>query len=1056
MKNKTTSLAAILLLFLCNTLSLSAQTGEKMKGKVVDTTGETLPGVTIQIAGSTRGAVTDLDGYFEMDNIPVGTKLVASYLGMENKEFHFQGKDHELIIVLESKTNELDEVTVVAFAKQKKESVIAAVTTIKPGELKVPSSNLTTALAGRISGIISYQRSGEPGQDNADFFVRGITTFGNGKANPLILIDGVELSSDDLARLNTDDIASFSVMKDANATALYGARGANGVILVTTKEGTEGKTKFSLRIEDSFSQPTHNIQLAGPGTYMQLFNEAKPGTFNDEKIAKTGTGNPNVYPAIDWAGYMLKNITTNQRVNLNISGGGKVARYYIAASYSHDSGMLKEDERNEFNNNISLKKYLLRSNININITPSTELITRLHGTFDDYSGPLDGGSGVYNKIMRASPVRFPPYYTPDAANQYTSHILFGNYASGTKDNPVFYINPYADMVRGSKDYSKSLVLAQIELKQDLEFLLKGLSARGLFNTTRYSNFALERSSMPYYYSIGGYDKYKDTYILAPLNEQSGREFINEFDVKDQEITTTIYWETALQYNNTFDSDHHVSGLLIFTGRQELRSNIKDKDDNKRLQLSYPYRNLGLSGRLTYAYKSKYFIEGNFGYNGSERFVQSKRFGFFPSIGGGYLLSNEDFWEPLSGTISKLKLKATYGLVGNDAIGENIDRFFYRSDVNMDNGDRSMNFGLERAYYQNGISISRYANPDISWETAYKQNYGIELGLFNKLELQADYFREIRKDILQERADVPTTMGLQSKIYANIGQAAASGVDLSLDYSQSFTTDCWLTVHSNFTYAHSKYIVYEEPVYPGQPWRLHTGQPLKQQYGLIAERLFIDENDVANSPEQLFGLVYPGDIKYKDINMDDKIDDRDKVPIGYPTDPEIIYGGGFSIGFRNFDLSAFFQGSARSSFWINTGTNKNNPSVVPFVDTDENNGTISENALLQAIADNHWSETNRDPHALWPRLDVVQSTNNTQYSTWFMRDGSFIRLKTLEIGYTIPKHWTKKIHLGMARLYFSGTNLLTFGKFKLWDPEMGGGGLNYPVQRVYNIGINIQL
>ncbi|GHT38954.1 hypothetical protein AGMMS49965_03720 [Bacteroidia bacterium] len=442
--------------------------GNTVKGVVTDENGETMPGVSVVVKGTTLGAVTGSDGSFSIAVKPEDV-LKITFLGYQDYEEKV-GAQKSIKVQLTPKQNELDEVTIVAFGKQKKESVIASVTTVKPSELRVPSSNLTTALAGRISGIISYQRSGEPGQDNADFFVRGITTFGNGKANPLILIDGVELSADDLSRLNTDDIASFSVMKDANATALYGARGANGVILINTKEGAEGKAKFSVRFENSFSAPTQQIELADPVTYMRLGNEAvltrdplgiRP--YSPEKIANTGTGNPYVYPATDWKKMMLKDVTQNQRLNMNISGGGPVARYYVAASYTKDNGMLKNDPMNKFDNNIDLRKLLLRSNVNINVTKSTELIVRLHGTFDDYTGPLEGGTGVYNSIMRANPVLFPAYYAPNADHIGGGHILFGNHAQGVNSN-TFYNNPYADMVKGYKDYSKTLMLAQLELK----------------------------------------------------------------------------------------------------------------------------------------------------------------------------------------------------------------------------------------------------------------------------------------------------------------------------------------------------------------------------------------------------------------------------------------------------------------------------------------------------------------------------------------------------------------------------------------------------------------
>ena len=361
----------------------------------------------------------------------------------------------------------------------------------------------------------------------------------------------------------------------------------------------------------------------------------------------------------------------------------------------------------------------------------------------------------------------------------------------------------------------------------------------------------------------------------------------------------------------------------------------------------------------------------------------------------------------------------------------------------------MAFGSEFNYSRNGVSISRYADPTITWETAYKQNYGIEIGLFNKFEIIADYFRETRKNILQTRSSVPTTMGLQATPQSNLGEAFGKGVDLSVDYSQVYSSDFWLTVRGNFTYATSEYRVYEEPDYSQTPWRSRVGQKLSQEWGLIAERLFVDDADVINSPWQQFGEYSAGDIKYKDINRDDVIDARDMVPIGFPTTPEIIYGFGFSVGYRNFDLSAFFQGSAQSSFWINV------PAVSPFVNTT-GNSLRSQNALMKVIADDYWSEERREPHAFWPRLSDRVMDNNATRSTWFMRDGMFFRLKNAELGYTLPKNLTQKARIEVVRFYLSGTNLWTLSKFKLWDPEMAGNGLGYPIQRVVNIGVNISL
>ncbi|GEP95501.1 SusC/RagA family TonB-linked outer membrane protein [Chitinophaga cymbidii] len=1010
-----------------------------LTGKIYDENGG-LPGATVKVDGTTRGAVTDAEGKYTLQINNDNEVLVFSFLGFITQRITV-GKRSTLDVKLApNPANALGEVTVVAFGVQKKESVIGSITTINPKDLKVPSSNLTTALAGRLAGVIAYQRSGEPGADNADFFVRGITTFGN-NTRPLILIDGIELTTTDLARLQPDDIASFSIMKDATATALYGARGANGVILVTTKQGVAGKAKISFRLENSISAPTKNIELADPVTYMKLHNEAvltrNPlGTlpYTQEKIDNTAAGmNPLVYPANDWREMLFKNNTMNQRVNLNVSGGGNVARYYVAGSFSRDNGILKVDKRNNFNNNIDLKNYSLRANVNIDLTKSTELIVRLSGNFDDYTGPIDGGAGMYRKIMQANPVLFPAYYPVDDQHIHVRHIMFGNYGERGE-----YLNPYADMVKGYRDQSRAQMLAQFEVKQDLSALVKGLSVRTMVNTNRTSNFDVNRYYNPFWYNIASYDRLSDSYTISKINDD-GTEYLG-YNEGPKTLNSTFYMESMLNYNREFNK-HGVSGLLVFITRQSLNANAGD------LQQSLPSRNVGLSGRATYSYDNRYFAEFNFGYNGSERFYKSNRFGFFPSGGVAWSVSREKFWEPLLRTVSNLRLRYSYGLVGNDQIGTAQDRFFYLSNVDMNSSGRGARFGRELDEFKNGISVSRYSNTEISWETAKKQNIAMELGLFGKINVIAEYFSEYRNNILMTRDAIPNTMGLSAPIRANVGEASGQGVDLSLDYGQSWTKDLWLSVRGNFTYATSKYRVYEEPQY-AEFWRYRVGNSLNQQFGYIAERLFVDDKEAANSPRQEFGAVYGGgDIKYMDVNRDGKITEADQVPIGYPLVPEIIYGAGFSLRYKYFDLSAFFQGAAHQSFWIDANATS------PFKrDTDI--PAQNETQLLKAYAESHWSEDNQDIYAIWPRLSATVNNNNNQTSTWFMRDAAFIRLKQVEVGYTLPQSIQRRLHTSNVRIYLTGTNLLLFSKFKMWDVEMAGNGLGYPVQRVFNIGANV--
>ena len=832
---------------------------KKFRGNVLDEAGAPVAGATVQIQGKAGGVITDIDGNFTIE-VGESDVLQITFIGLETQLVPVRGKA-SMKIVMKELRDELEEVTVVAFAKQKKESVIGSIQTVKPAELKTPSSNLTTSLAGRMAGVIAYQRSGEPGKDNANFFIRGVTTFGY-KKDPLILLDNVEVSSDDLARVQPDDIASFSVLKDATSTALYGARGANGVILVTTKEGKEGKAQVSVRVENSFSAPTKMIDIADPISYMRLNNEAvltrdPQGVipYPESKIANTmaPNRNPYVYPTVDWMKEMFKDYTVNQRVNFNVRGGGSVATYYLAGTFSNDTGLLKNDGLNNFNSNISLKKYNILSTFNIHLTKTTEVKVRFQADFDDYRGPVDGGNILFDHAIHASPVDFPKYYLPDLQNQGVGHPLFGNVEGAN------HINPYAIMTSGYKDYSRTNISAQAEIEQNLDFITEGLTVQGHFSTVRRSYFDVSRSYTPYYYKIGFYDKESDNYVLQALNPDSGTEYLG-YSEGPKDVYTQIYMQAKANYARKFGL-HDVGALLVYQRKEELLGNAGS------VIKSLPKRNQGISGRMSYGYDSRYFAEFNFGYNGSERFAQNERYGFFPSIGGAWMLSNEAFWRPIEKVANKLKLKVTYGLVGNDAIGSDSDRFFYLSNMNMNSSGRGQVFGTNWGNYKDGISTVRYPNEFITWEVAKKLNIGFELGLFNSLDVQFDYFREDRSKILMDRSFIPTTMGLEASVRANVGEAASHGVDLSVNYNHWFNNKIWLQGYGNFTYATSEFKVADEPDYAAArlPWRSRVGYSLSQQWGYIAERLFVDEADIANSPVQSFGTYLPGDIKYKDID-----------------------------------------------------------------------------------------------------------------------------------------------------------------------------------------------
>jgi TonB-linked SusC/RagA family outer membrane protein len=1070
----------LLLLLLCNDTFAQAPPKKTITGKVTDSLGIGLPGVVVAaVSKANLGTQTDNNGKFVLDVEP-GTLLRFSYVGYKEQRVTV-GSSAVINIKLQENNVQADEVVITALGqKQRKEALVGSVTTVKVGDLKIPASNLTNALSGQIAGVIGYQRSGQPGQDNSQFFIRGVTTFGY-KRDPLILIDNVELTTSDLARLQVDDIASFSILKDASATALYGARGANGVILVSTKEGKEGKAKINFRLENSSSQSTQNLELADPVTYMKLYNEATVGRdpltgpkFTESQIINTQATvnkspgyNEYVYPAVDWLGLLFKKRTSTQRANIGINGGGGVARYYVAGSYNIDNGVLNQDDRNNNDNNIKFRNYQLRSNINIDVTKTTELIVRLSGNFSEYNGPVasDGGfsTDLYKIAVHTSPVLFPAYFPADEANQNAQHILFGN-VGGTSQNSILYNNPYAALLRGHKNSSESRMSAQFEVNQKLDFFTEGLSFKTIFNTNRYSYFDSQMAYSAFYYNIGTYDKPNNNYTLNWLNSAVGnvpniaQEYLT-YTAGDPNINTFLYVQASLNYNKTF-GNHTVSSTIIGTRQQTVYSNAKDPKTNQRtLQYSLPYRNLGLAGRLTYSFKNRYFIESNFGYNGSERFSEDHRFGFFPTIGAGWVVSNEKFWDRFSDVVTRLKFRGSYGIVGNDAIGD--QRFFYQSDVNLNGGGNYANFGTNNAYGRPGVFIQSYENPDITWETSRQTNLALELTLFKNLNIVAEAYNNYRYDILMQRRNVPSSMGLEAidprtgapDISANIGVARSKGIDLSLDYKMNIN-DFSFALRSNLTLATNRYVNFEEPQW-AESYRYTTGQSINRNYGYIAERLFVDDKEALNSPAQIFSTngkaPKGGDIKYRDLNSDGKIDEADKAYIGFPQSPEIVYGFGFSSSFKNFDLSAFFTGQGRMTFFINPYD------VSPFVPSSDPY-IYGNTQLIKEFAENHWSEENQNLYALYPRLAVnaADLENNGQTSTWWMRNGSLLRLKSLEVGYTLPARLTKSIRLNSCRIYFNGLNLLTWSPFKMWDPEQGGNGFAYPIQKVFNVGLNVNL
>lgn len=1032
------------------------QRTNSITGLVVDEDGIPQSGVTVIAKDTGAGTITDTNGEYTISVRDENSILEFSFLGFEPQQITV-GTRRIITVVLKVAAQQVEDVVVVGFGTQRKESLVSAITTVKPAELKGPTGNLTTMFSGKIAGMISYQRSGEPGQDNAEFFIRGVGSFGAGKVDPLILIDGIESSTTDLARLQADDIADFSVLKDATASAVYGARGANGVVLVNTKSGVEGKTKFNFRAENSISSNTRNFRFADNITYMNLANEAaltrnpESGlTYNKTKIDQTMRGaDPVLYPNNNWIDQLIKPYTMNQRFNANLSGGGKVARFYLAGTFNIDNGVLRNDKLNNFNNNISLKNYSIRSNTDLNLTKTTIATVRVYAQFDDYSGPIGGGEHIFNSTVAANPVAFPAVY-PQSYSPDTKHLMFGS-ALAPNNSSYLMRNPYAEMVKGYQVNNTSTINAQIEFKEDFGWLLPGLSARVMGYTQRYSFFKNSRQYNPFFYRP---IVTSDGVILDVYNDggdgsigTAGTEYLNfgHDSKEDRKSSAAYYGEAVVNYDHTFAEKHAVTGMLIGTIRHSLIGHPNG------LTESLPSRNVGLSGRFTYGYDSRYLIEFNFGYNGSERFASNNRWGFFPSIGGGWIISNEKFFAPAKHIIRDLKLRASYGLIGNDQIGKAEDRFFYMSEVNLGAGDdRQATFGEQFGYSRPGVVTTRYGNNQIGWEKSRMLNIGLDFNIAG-VNIVVEAYKQNRSNILLTRENYPGTFGLHADVKANTGKAESHGIDVSADYNKYFSNGIWTTLRGNFTYATNKITVFDEPGYlSSEYYRSRVGYSFDQKWGYVAERMFVDEYEIANSPVQSFGGEIPvqaGDLKYRDINGDGVITEADMIPIGYPTRPEINYGFGGTIGYKNLDFSFFFQGSARSSIFIKA------EAISPFaLHTGDDIG--KQNGLLKVIADSHWSEDNRDLYAFWPRLSDKQNANTNQQSTWWMRNGAMLRLKSVEVGYSLSDKNARKIGMSNFRIYLNATNLFAISKFKMWDPEMGENGLGYPVQRVINIGITL--
>lgn len=1016
----------------------------QVTGRVVDEKGNPIVGATIVIVGTTQGVASDAEGRYLIAAKPDDV-LRVSFIGYKAETVDIKGKE-KLNIRLNPTEENLEEVTVVAFGEQKKESVVSAITTVDVKTLKSSSSDLTTQFAGKIPGMIAWQTGGIPGamteeEMNTKFYIRGITSFQtNANIDPLILIDGVESSKLDLSRLSTEDIESFSVLKDASATAMYGARGANGVILVTTKKGEEGSVYTSVRYEAILSQPTREIEVVDPVTYMKMYNQAllarNPQAVPEYSVVRIQrTGDPRypsfVYPANDWYKLMFHDHSINHHMGLNIRGGSPLVQYFASVNYNRDEGMLKTDRLNQFDTNIKSNTFSFRTNLNIDLAAGIRLLINASANLDKYHGPLADVTEAYYLAFNASPVNFAPTY-PGDENSSWPHLRFGGITKET-------VNPYMTLHQGYKERSRYSATTRAEYIHNLSSLVKGLELRASVSLNKIGYYSNAYSTTPFMYALKDYSFVTDTHELTILNESEAERTLSKNSKNSsREQKTQLMYEVRGLHTASW-GNHQTSLTAVFNMQETTISETSSVLDG------IPNRNMGLSMRGSYGFKDKYFVEASFGYNGSERFADNHRWGFFPAVGGAWIVSKERFLaDNTSGWLSFLKFRFSWGQVGNDGIVSN-PRFAHLPEIST----ATVNDPRRGENTMGRYVVVSYPNSKIKWEIAEQMNLGIETKFFDGLvELNADIYQEIRHNILDYRYNVPQTTGLYALQLSNVGRARSRGIDLSGKIQHAFSPDCWMILNGTYTYSKAIYQKIEEAT-DKPDWQRKKGKEISQQIGYIADGLFYDESEILSAPRQE-GDRMPGDIRYRDVNDDGQIDVNDAVYIGYPTTPRVIYGFSGFFNYKNWELSFAFQGSGKRSF---------------FIDPDKISPFVKDKAMLKVIADDHWAEDNMSEHPFWPRLSTQSIIAHNPYedwdankeprrSTYFMYNCKFLRCTSIELAYNMPRKLMDKVRMQNVKFYARVNNPFLITNFKVWDVELGDDGFNYPIQRTYSLGVNI--
>ena len=999
----------------------STKKTKKITGRVIDANNEPLIGVTLYVKGTKNGTITDINGNFSIqaDNNDV---ITVSYVGYNPKEYAVSLLGEGSQIVLDESSQQMKEVMVVAYGTQKRASVVGAITTIEPAKLNISTSrSLSNDLAGNIAGIIGVQRSGEPGYDNSEFWIRGISSFKGGQS-PLVLVDGIERSLNDI---DIAEIETFSVLKDASASAVYGVRGANGVILITTKKGYAGKTNINVSVEHSMTQPAQLPRFLNAANYVTLLNNINIqdlgfALYSDDVVQKYRNGyDRELYPDVNWIDAITNNTASNTRASFDLGGGSEKLRYSFVGAYYNETGITTTDPSHDWTSAINLNRFNLRTNVDMNVTKTTLLTFNIGGYLQRRNAPSASIDNVFGIAFQAPP-----------------HIVPIHYADGRIGRPKTSENPWALLTQtGFQRDAKSKMESLFAVEQDLKFICPGLKAKGIFSFDYYSNNGVKRSGNPAYYdpAIGRDPETGELLFSSPASD--GQEFLN-YEQWSNYGSNSTYLEANLSYDRTIN-DHYINALVLY--------NQRDYDNGDQV----PYRNQGFAGRTAYTYKGRYIAEFNFGYNGSENFAQNKRFGFFPSIAGGWIVSEEPFMSPMRNTVNKLKVRASYGLVGNDKLEGR--RFAYITTIGTADGYQFGNSSL--FYNRSGRREGDVGVPDLTWETVKKANLGVELGLWNMVELQADFFHERREDIFMQRRNYPNSAGFATLPWANFGVVANQGVDIQLSLNKKITKDWFMSVKGSATYAKNKIIEQDEDILVVGTHRSSTGKPVGQIFGLIADGVFTKDDFVDLStgelnpdiPKHKFtDRVYPGDIKYRDMDNDHEITLKDMTAIGGTENPEFVYGFGINTTYKHFDFGFFFQGNGNTYRMIGRGNN-----FLP-------GAALGATGNIFTNATDSWTEDNPRGDAFYPRLHMGYNANNAQASTWWLKDMSLLRLKNVELGYSIPKRFLENMPFEHGRIFARGTNLFHLSNFKLWDPELStDNGLKYPIMSTYSMGVQLK-